>query len=274
MDVQIGFNGRFFAENWRPAREEIGFASCAGFDALQWMGKPDGLTRADVGDELEAIGALLQLSGISAVMEIIVRVNDLGRDADSRTPLDILEANLPAIDALNCSAVHWHLTPPLDTRFTPDQQHALEKALFPQLADATAIGQQHRFRFGLEHNAPNVTLFNSAETIASALNAVDGLGFVWDLNHTPTAEIPAFEALLPRLSMLHVSDTPLPDTNYHWELGRGNVDFAGLGRGIRASGFDGIAILEIGGAPWSGGFDQDSDDALKRSLAHLRNAWA
>jgi len=30
LPVQIGMNGRFFPENWRPARDEIVFARLAG----------------------------------------------------------------------------------------------------------------------------------------------------------------------------------------------------------------------------------------------------
>ena len=59
-----------------------------------------------------------------------------------------------------------------------------------------------------------------------------------------------------RLSLVHVSDTPLPETNHHLPLGRGSVDFAVL------RGLDVPLILEIGGLPISGGYGLDTDEAL------------
>ena len=83
-----------------------------------------------------------------------------------------------------------------------------------------------------------------------------GLSFVWDLNH---ADPRAFAHLRDRLSLVHASDTPLPTTNHHLPIGRGNVDFAVL------AGVEVPVILEIGGLPASGGPGFDTDDALRRS---------
>jgi sugar phosphate isomerase/epimerase len=67
------------------------------------------------------------------------------------------------------------------------------------------------------------------------------------------------------MTLVHVSDTPLPETNHHLPLGRGNVDFAPL------QVFDDVPlVLEIGGLPHSGGPGLDTDDALRDSLARLR----
>jgi len=64
---------------------------------------------------------------------------------------------------------------------------------------------------------------------------------------------------------VHASDTPLPETNWHLPLGRGNVDLAPLRT------FDDVpVILEIGGLPHSGGPGLDTDDELLDSLARLR----
>jgi hypothetical protein len=64
---------------------------------------------------------------------------------------------------------------------------------------------------------------------------------------------------------VHVSDTPLPETNHHLPLGRGNVDLTPLRT------FDDVPlILEIGGLPHSGGPGLDTDDALRDSLERLR----
>ena len=77
--------------------------------------------------------------------------------------------------------------------------------------------------------------------VAALLDAVPGLGFVWDVNHTHPDDLAAFKALAPRMSMLHVSDTPLPETNYHLPIGMGNVDFADYFRAALGGGFTGAA---------------------------------
>ena len=65
------------------------------------------------------------------------------------------------------------------------------------------------------------------------------------------------------MSLVHVSDTPLPETNHHLPLGRGSVDVAVV------SGLDVPLILEIGGLPVSGGPGLDTDDVLLDSRRRL-----
>jgi sugar phosphate isomerase/epimerase len=90
---------------------------------------------------------------------------------------------------------------------------------------------------------------------------------VWDVNHTGKDEVKRFLALRERITLVHVSDTPLPETNHHLPLGRGNVDF----EPVRT--FEDVPlILEIGGLPHSGGPGLDTDDALRDSFARLRDA--
>ena len=60
------------------------------------------------------------------------------------------------------------------------------------------------------------------------LEAVPGLHLVWDVNHTVPELVQPLLALAPRFSLVHVSDTPLPDTNHHLPLGRGSVDLTPL----------------------------------------------
>ena len=72
-------------------------------------------------------------------------------------------------------------------------------------------------------------------------------------------------ALAPRFSLVHVSDTPLPETNHHLPLGRGSVDLAPL------AGLEVPLVLEIGGLPFSGGYGLDTDEALVASRAELMN---
>ncbi len=71
------------------------------------------------------------------------------------------------------------------------------------------------------------------------------------------------------LVYLRVSDSPLPETNHHLPLGIGSIDFADYCGTLLQGGFDGVAILEIGGLPKSGGYGRDTDEALCQSRALL-----
>lgn len=265
--VQIGMNARLFPNLWRPALEEIAFAQRHGFAALQVHGSPAGLDAQTLGAPLEQVARALREAGLAPVMEIILRVDGQARCADDMSPLDVLRANLPAIAALGCVCVHWH---PIHTvGLDADGRRALELRLLPWLERAAELAGRHGFRFGLEHNEPRTDLFSSPAVCAAALEAVPGLGFVWDLNHTPDEWLADFQALAPRMSMLHVADTPLPEVNHHLPLGLGTIDFAAYLRPLLAGGFAGPAILEIGGLPRSGGYGRDTDTALIESRARL-----
>jgi sugar phosphate isomerase/epimerase len=93
---------------------------------------------------------------------------------------------------------------------------------------------------------------------------VPSLGLVWDLNHTRPEDRDRFLALRERFTLVHVSDTPLPETNHHLPLGRGNVDY-GVVRDLD----DVPVVLEIGGLPHSGGPGLDTDEALLDSRERL-----
>lgn len=268
--IQLGFNGRFFASNWRPALDEIAFAQAHGFDALQFQGKPDGLSASELGADLARISTALRAASITAVMEIVIRVDARGQTDRGRSPLEILTANLPAITALSCRYVHWHLVPlaPMELATIA----VLEKALLPQLASAAALAKEHHVRFGFEHNEPELLLFATPHACARTLAAVAELSFVWDVNHTTPEHLAAFQALTPRMSMVHVSDTPLPAVNYHLPLGLGTIDLPARCRALRAAQFAGPMILEIGGLPKSGGYGRDTDQALIDSRQRLRQA--
>ena len=269
-NLQIGMNGRFFPANWRPACDEIRFAHAQGFAALQFPGKEAGLDATHLGNPLTTVAAELAAKHITAVMEIVVHVDANGRTAAGSTPLDILHANLPAITALPCRYVHWHLVAAHVMDATTNQ--ALEASMLPQLRAAVTLAQIHNFRFGFEHNEPELLLFGTPDACAGTLAAVPGLAFVWDLNHTIPEHLAGFQALIPRMSMLHVSDTPLPTVNYHLPLGMGTIDFAAYCQALRAGGFQGPAILEIGGLPKSGGYGRDTDEALVASQERLKAA--
>lgn len=265
--LQIGMNARLFPNFWRPALQEIAFAGAHGFAALQFHGSPEGLGPQALGAPLEEVAAALRDSAVTPVMEIILRVDAEARCAGEMTPLDVLRANLPAITALGCTCVHWHPihTVPLDA----EGRRELERRLLPWLAWAADLAARHGFRFGVEHNEPKTDLFSSPQICAAALEAAPGLGFVWDLNHTPSEWLDDFLALTPRMSMLHVADTPLPEVNHHLPLGLGTIDFPAYMGALLARGFAGPAVLEIGGLPRSGGYGRDTDAALVESRARL-----
>jgi len=263
-------NGRFFPNNWRPALQEIEFAGKNNFRAIQFPSRENGLSEADLGAPISAIAEALHQNHIEAVMEMVVRVDAKGLTSSGMTPLEVLKANLPAITQLPCTCVHWHLV----SRQLMDaaENHALEQSVTPQFAEGVALAKQHQFKFGFEHNEPELMLFGSPESCASALKAVPDLHFVWDFNHTTPQHLDSFTALIPCMSMLHVSDSPLPEVNYHLPLGLGSIDFAAYCRLLLDQGFDGAAILEIGGLPKSGGYGRDTDEALIDSLQKLSAA--
>lgn len=270
LELQIGLNGRFFPVNWRPAREEIAFAYASGFAALQLPGKVSGLAAEHLGDPLTVVRDHLTAVGLTAVMEIVLGVDLDGRTREGSTPYEVLYANLPAITILSCQFVHWHLIPAGD----PSEQEVrqLEATLIPQFVAATALAQQYGFRFGLEHNEPDLLLFGNPAACRTVLDAAPMLGFVWDMNHTTPEQLSGYLALIPRMNMLHVSDTPLPEVNHHLPLGMGNIDFRSYCSALAAGGFRGPAILEIGGLPKSGGYGRDTDAALLESRRGLAAA--
>ncbi len=280
--MRIGLNARLFPGNWRPAAEEIAFAHGAGFVALQFPGPEGGLDAERLGASPAAVGEALRVAGVEAVMEMLIRIDAAGRTAAGRTPLEALEANLPAIDALGCTRVHWHLVPDgphPPAPFPPGEGEGeafaeLERKFVPQLLIATAYARNHGFRFGIEHNEAKVGLFAAPRHCAVVLDVVPDLDFVWDWNHTPTEQLAGYLALAPRMTMLHIADTRLPTVNEHLPLGMGAVDLARYCREMRVRGFDGPAILEIGGLPASGGYGRDTDAALRDSLARLQSAIA
>jgi sugar phosphate isomerase/epimerase len=271
MTVQIGINGRFFPANWRPALDEIAFAATNGFRALQFQGKEAGLQPEHLGAEFASLRAAMQAAGIVPVLEMVVIVDERGLTEAGSTPLAVLRANLPAITGLGCACAHWHLVPagPLSAAAIA----RLEEHVVPELREAVALAAG-QFRFGLEHNEPDLGLFGAPESCAQALEQAPGLSFVWDINHTIPAHLASFAALLGRTSMLHISDTALPEVNYHLPVGMGSVDFAAFGRLLRAADWSGPAILEIGGLPKSGGYGRDTDAALVDSLGRLGRAFA
>ena len=129
--IHLGMNGRFFANNWRPAAEEFAFARQVGFQAIQFAVRDEGLSPTKLGDSFAATAARLVDANLTAVMEMVVAVESNGKNRQGQTPVDILQANLPAIRALAIDAVHWHFVPA--QKMTVSETRQLEERLRPAL---------------------------------------------------------------------------------------------------------------------------------------------
>jgi sugar phosphate isomerase/epimerase len=269
-NLQIGLNARLFPVNWRPVVNEIRFGAANGFNAIQFPGKEEGLSAEHLGDDIATVRHSLDQAGMVAVMEIVAGVDERGYTAAGHTPMEIILANLPAINGLRCRCVHFHFVPREHVPFA--QLPEIERALIASLDVCTGLGKDWDFRFGLEHNEREIGLFASPQTCGRILNIVPQMALVWDVNHTHPDDFEAFANLLPRVSMLHISDTRLPETNEHLPLGMGRINFVDLCQRLAAAAFHGPAILEIGGLPKSGGYGRDTDEALIASRQQLQLA--
>jgi L-ribulose-5-phosphate 3-epimerase len=243
--VRIGMVGRFFPLNWRPPADEVRFARSHGFDVIQIRSDRAGAIEDDLRADLDEVAAAFAAASVEPTLEMLVR-----HEGERRTIPRALEANLDAIRRLGISRVHVH----------PVGRPEVESLLADELAEALELATDTGLVFGVEHNAPSQRLLVDPRAL---LEAVPGLHLVWDVNHTVPELIEPLLALAPRFSLVHVSDTPLPETNHHLPLGRGSVDLAPLAR------LDVPLVLEIGGLPLSGGYGLDTDEALLASREQL-----
>jgi L-ribulose-5-phosphate 3-epimerase len=250
--MDVGMLGRFFGRltggNWRPPAYELAFAAATGFDTVQVRSSRPGEIEDELGIGAAELGELFDEAGLEPVLEMLVR-----HEGEPGTFSRALRANLRQIEEIGFLRVHIH---PVGVALTPG-------ALAADLADAVAVAEEAELILGIEHNAPGHRILVEVDEIEALLDEVPAIGFVWDINHTRADDLPRFLALQERFTLVHVSDTPLPETNHHLPLGRGNVDFAP----VRT--LDVPLILEIGGLPHSGGPGLDTDDALRDSLARL-----
>jgi sugar phosphate isomerase/epimerase len=204
----------------------------------------------ELGIDAAELGALFDDHGLEPVLEMLVR-----HDVERGTIPRALQANLGVIEAIGFLRVHVHPVGPREAA----------ALLTNDFAEALAIAEEAGLIFAVEHNAPGHRLLVEPDEVEALLDAVPGLGFVWDVNHTLPDDRDRFLALHERVTLVHVSDTPLPETNHHLPLGRGSVDLAPV-----RSFADVPLVLEIGGLPHSGGPGLDTDEALLDSLAVLR----
>jgi len=239
--------GRFFPLNWRPPADEIRFAQTHGFDVIQIRSDRAGAIEDDLRADLDVVGAAFAAAAVEPTLEMLVR-----HEGERRTIPLAFEANLAAIRRLGVSRVHVH----------PVGRPEVERLIPAELAEAQELAVDAGLVFGVEHNAPAQRLLVDPRAV---LEAVPGLHLVWDVNHTVPELVEPLLALAPRFSLVHVSDTPLPETNHHLPLGGGTVDFSPLAE------LDVPLVLEIGGLPMSGGYGLDTDEALVASRAQLTN---
>lgn len=201
---------------------------------------------SNLGD-VAVLSRRLQDHAIEPVLEIMVALDERGL-MEGRLPREILRQNLNLIDTLGIRLVHWHLYTLSDPVL-----RQIEVSITEECARAQEIATSHGFQMGIENNPPEGWVHVNPEQCASDLAAVGELGLVWDLNHTAAKDIPGFHALSDRVQMLHVSDTPLPETNHHLPLGMGRVPIESVIGELVSAGFSGPMILEIGGHEVSGG---------------------
>jgi L-ribulose-5-phosphate 3-epimerase len=252
--MDIGMLGRFFGRltggNWRPPAQELAFAAATGFDTVQVRSDRPGEIGDELGIDPAELGRLFDDNGLEPVLEMLVR-----HEGEPGTFARVLRQNLKAIEAIGFLRVHIHPVGPSDAA----------PQLVADFAEALAVAEDAGLIFAFEHNAPGHRLLVDPTEVEALLEAVPGLGFVWDVNHTGAEDVERFLALRERITLVHVSDTPLPETNHHLPLGRGSVEFAPV-----RTFADVPLILEIGGLPHSGGPGLDTDDALVDSLERLR----
>ena len=276
---KLGMNARLFPNNWRPLVDEITFAKQSNFRSMQFSVRERAIAPEFLGCGLDIVAQALDEAKIDLAIELLIGVDESGHTAAGQTPLSLFESHLPAITELGCKFIHWHLVPVgMGSPDEPDPTAPvkisnLERLLIPQFQEAVELSQKHDFQFGFEHNDPDYLLYARPEQCHMLLQAVPGLKFVWDTNHTRPEELPKFKELFSELSIIHVSDTMLPEVNYHLPLGLGNVDFKELAAILIECEFAGPAIFEIGGLMKSGGYGRDTDQALIDSLSHLQNMF-
>jgi L-ribulose-5-phosphate 3-epimerase len=249
--MRVGMLGRFFPLNWRPPADEIRFAAEHGFAAIQIRSDRAGEIAEELRTDLSEVGEAFVSSGVEPVLEMLVF-----HQGEPGTIPRALRANLPAIEQIGFRRVHVHPVGPEDAA----------PLLADEFAEALEIARGAGLIFGVEHNAVGHRLLIDPASVHALLDAVPGLHFVWDLNHTRAEDVPEFVRLRDRLSLVHVSDTPLPATNHHLPVGRGSVDFSVV------NDLDVLLILEVGGLPISGGPGLDTDEVLLDSLARLRTS--
>jgi L-ribulose-5-phosphate 3-epimerase len=264
---KIGIVGRFFPIHYRPALEEIDFLTKNHFNAIQFNGIEEGISEEFLGASFSEINQVLINAAIQPTMELMIRVNTQGKNQTNQTITQFLKNNLNAIVKLNCNPVHIHIVPPRDLEAT--EQLQLLKICKSEFIIALDVAKENNFSLGIEHNDPEFPLFGNFSSCELLIPELPQLLFTWDINHTPPHEVKLFSQWFNRLAVVHVSDSPLPELNYHWSLGKGSIDFKTYLKPLIKINYSGIFILEVGGLPKSGGYGQDTDEALLHSKQYL-----
>lgn len=261
----VGFAARLFGGT-RSALQEVEFGGEHGFGAIQFRGHVHEEKRTEFGN-LATLAIGLEDHGLVPTMELLIGLDSDGRTDDGRSPVEVLGENLQIITTLGIRFVHWHLYPLHPENLTSVDR--LNEFLPEQCLQAISLAHVHQFAFGIENNDPDMNLLSEPGQCGALLDRVPDLNLVWDFNHSRPEHGEGFQQLASRISVLHVSDSPLPKVNYHLPLGQGTIDVAAHVQAVVAGGFGGPAVLEIGGLPKSGGYGRDTDMALIASKVRL-----
>ena len=94
-------------------------------------------------------------------------------------------------------------------------------------------------------NVPGV--FSSVEPLRSVLNSVPGVGFHFDIGHAFVGRNrfnQILSAFKDKLAHVHLSDNRMRDDD-HLPLGTGRIDWAGVVKAVKKTGYDGTFTMEV-----------------------------
>ena len=116
-------------------------------------------------------------------------------------------------------------------------------------------------------NIPRTCLANTSAEMLELLDADPRARICLDTNHMLQEQAHAFaQAVAAKVSTLHISDYDMTDEK-HWLPGEGIADFGRIFAALRAAGYDGVYMMELGthrdGSPYT---PQEAADALKAVL--------
>ena len=187
--VDVGMLGRFFGRltggNWRPPAEELAFAAAAGFDTVQIRSDRAGEIEDELGVDPETLGALFDDGGVEPVLEMLVR-----HDGEPGTIARALRANLAAIERDRCSP---RARPP----GRPERGGAAARR--PISPRRSTVAEDAGLIFGVRAQRAGAPAARRPDDVEALLDAVPGLGFVWDVNHTRPEHVTRFLALRERI---------------------------------------------------------------------------
>ena len=105
---------------------------------------------------------------------------------------------------------------------------------------------------------PRSCLGNTGEELEALMDAAQGVGCCFDVNHLLKEDHAAFlERLAPRVINTHLSDYDGVDER-HWLPGQGIVPFGRIAEALQRSGYRGPYLFELRERPEGGWYDADT----------------